>query len=68
MLKKKDIIKILNQERLFENISDDGPMVVVISNGKKKIPIRIKKKKDFIKITTGKILRYSFTLDLRKYK
>ncbi len=68
MLNKKDIIAILNKEKLFDNISDDGPMVVMISDRKKKIPIILKKKQNLIKITTGKFLRRSFTLDISKYK
>lgn len=68
MLNKKDIIAILNKEKLFDNISDDGPMVVMISDRKKKIPIILKKKQNLIKITTGKFLKRSFTLDISKYK
>ena len=68
MLNKKDIIAILNKEKLFDNISDDGPMVVMISDRKKKIPIILKKKQNLIKITTEKFLRRSFTLDISKYK
>ena len=60
---KKEIISILRQRNLLDNM-DSGPTVAVISNGKKKVIIRVTMVGNHINISTGKILRRTMRIPI----
>ena len=64
-MNKKEIISILHKENVLKDIGS-GPTVVVVSNGKKKLLMRVKRKGNHITVSTGRILRRTFRIPISK--
>lgn len=62
-MNKKEIISILHKENVLKDI-DCGPTVVIVSNGKKNLLMRVKREGNHINVSIGKILRRTIRIPI----
>lgn len=64
-MNRKEIISILYKENVLKDI-DDGPTVVIVSNGKKNLLMRVKREGNYINVSIGKILRRTIRIPINE--
>ena len=62
-MNKKEIISVLHKENVLKDIGS-GPTVVVVSNGKKILLMRVKRKGNHITVSIGRILGRTFRIPI----
>lgn len=63
-MNKREIISILRQNINMEDILDYGPTALLISEGKKTFLMHVARKENYIKVSTGNILRRTIRIPI----
>ncbi|MDO4669008.1 MAG: hypothetical protein Q4A63_04255 [Butyricicoccus pullicaecorum] len=62
-MNKKEIISVLREQNILKDI-DYGPLVMAVSNGRKKMLVTVRREGNRIQVSTGKIIRHKIQISI----